>query len=85
MQIVKGFGLTRHNSADSVPTSNLVCIKEVAIKTAFSHMINIAGILYYTCSLVIKTECIRYKRMPSTNVFNEMRVKITVLSSKKKF
>ena len=24
-------GVTRHNSADSVPTSNLVCIKEVAI------------------------------------------------------
>ena len=29
---------TRHNSADSVPTSNLVCIEEVAIRTAFSHM-----------------------------------------------
>ena len=27
--------LTRHNSADSVPTSNLVCIKEVAIRTTF--------------------------------------------------
>ena len=26
---------TRHNSADSVPTSNLVCIKEVAIGTTF--------------------------------------------------
>ena len=24
---------TRHNSADSVPTSNLVCITEVAIRT----------------------------------------------------
>ena len=29
---------TRHNSADSVPTSNLVCIKEVAIRTIFNHM-----------------------------------------------
>ena len=27
--------ITRHNPADSVPTSNLVCIKEVAIKTTF--------------------------------------------------
>ena len=36
----------RHNSADSVPTSNLVCIKEVAIRTTFSLMINIAGIIY---------------------------------------
>ena len=26
---------TRHNSADSVPTSNLVCIKKVAIRTTF--------------------------------------------------
>ena len=25
--------VTRHNSADSVPTSNLVCITEVAIRT----------------------------------------------------
>ena len=40
---------TRHNSADSVPTSNLVCIKEVAIRTTFC----IAGIIYYTCNLVI--------------------------------
>ena len=38
---------TRHNSADSVPTSNLVCIKEVAIGTAFC----IPGIIYYTCNL----------------------------------
>ena len=27
----KGITYTRHNSVDSVPTSNLVCIKEVAI------------------------------------------------------
>ena len=32
---------TRHNSGDSVLTSNLVCIKEVAIRTTFSHMVNI--------------------------------------------
>ena len=32
--------VTRHNSADSVPTSNLVCIKEVAIRSTFC----IAGI-----------------------------------------
>ena len=44
---------TRHNSADSVPTSNLICINEVAIRNTFCHMINIAGIIYYTCSLVI--------------------------------
>ena len=40
---------TRHNSTDSVPTSNLVCIKEVTIGTTFSHMINIIGKIYYTC------------------------------------
>ena len=40
---------TRHNSADSVPTSNLVCITEVAIRTTFC----IAGITYYTCNFVI--------------------------------
>ena len=32
----------RQNSADFLPTSNLVCIKEVAFRTTFSHMINIA-------------------------------------------
>ena len=37
---------TRHNSADSVPTSNLICIKEVAIRTTFC----IAGILYLQLS-----------------------------------
>ena len=46
-------GHNRHNSADSVPTSNLVCIKEVAIRTTFNHMMNIAGIISYTCNLVI--------------------------------
>ena len=30
------YGCTRHNSADSVPTSNLVFLKEVAIRTTFS-------------------------------------------------
>ena len=37
-------------SANLVPTSNLVCIKNVAIRTTSSHKINIAGIIYYTCS-----------------------------------
>ena len=32
---------TRHNSADSVPTSNLICITEVAIRTTLC----IAGII----------------------------------------
>ena len=49
--------VTRHNSADSIPTPNLVCIKEVAIRTTFSHMINIAEIIYNTCSLVIDIQC----------------------------
>ena len=42
-----------HNSANSALTSNLVCVKEIAIKTTCGHMISIAGIIYYTCSLVI--------------------------------
>ena len=36
------------------------CTKEVAGRTTFSHIINIAGIIYYTCSLVIDIECTRY-------------------------
>ena len=40
---------TRHNSADSVPTSNFVCITEVAIKTTFRNIFNIAGIIMCTC------------------------------------
>ena len=51
---------TRQNSADSVPTSNLVCIKEVAIRTTFKRIINIAGIICYICSLVIDIQCTRY-------------------------
>ena len=58
---------TRHNSDDSVPTSNLVCIKEVAIRTTFC----IAGIIYYTCNLVIDIQCTRYK-----NAFNKRFSKI---------
>ena len=54
---------TRHNLADSVPTSDLVCIKEVTIRTIFIHMIT--GITYYTCRLVIDIQCTRYE-----NVFN---------------
>ena len=68
---------TRHNSADSVPTSNLVCIKDVAITTTFC----IAGIIYYTCNLIIDIQCTRYKKMPSPNVFRELCVKITMLRS----
>ena len=48
---------TRHNSADSVPTSNLVCITEVAIRT----ILCIAGIIYYTCNLITDSQCIRYR------------------------
>ena len=66
---------TRHNSADSVPTSNLVCIKEVAIRITFC----IVGIIYYKCNLVTDIQCTRYK-MPSTNVFN-VCVKISLLRS----
>ena len=53
---------TRHNSADSVPTSNLVCIMEVAIRTTSSRLIIIVRIIYYIGSLVINIQCIRYKR-----------------------
>ena len=53
---------TRHNTTDSVPTSNLVCIKEVAIRTTFC----IARISYYTCNLVTYIQCTRYK-----NAFNK--------------
>ena len=53
---------TRHNSADSVPTSNLVCIKEVAIRTTLCT----AGIIYYTYNLITDIQCTRYK-----NTFNK--------------
>ena len=43
-------------------TSNLVCFAEVTIRTTFSHMISFAGNLL---------------KMPSTNVFNKLCVKIT--------
>ena len=48
---------TRQNWADSIPTSNLVCIKKVAVRTTFC----IAGIIYYTCNLVTDIQCTRYK------------------------
>ena len=60
---------TRHNSADSVPTRNLVCIKDIAIRTTFSHMINIAGIIYYICSLPNDIQCTRYKNAFKKNHF----------------
>ena len=53
---------TRHNSADSIPTSNFVCIKEVAIRTTLC----IAGLIYYTCNLVTDVQCTRYE-----NAFNK--------------
>ena len=70
----------RHNSADSIPTSNLVCNKEVAIRTTFSHMINIAEIIDYTCSLVIDIQRARKKKK---DVFNDLCVEITLLRSLK--
>ena len=55
-------GITNHDSEDSVLTSNLVCMKEVAIRSIFC----VAGIIYYTCNLVIDIQCTRYK-----NAFNK--------------
>ena len=53
-------------------TSNLVCIKEVAIRlTTFSHIINIAGIIYCACRLDIDIRCTGYKNA-FNNVFNEL-------------
>ena len=46
--------------------SNLVCIKKFAIRTTSSHMLNITEIIYYTYSIVIDTQCTRYK-----NAFNK--------------
>ena len=60
--LISSYILSQKCPVDSVPTSNLACIKEVAISTTFSHMINIAGITYYTCSLVIDIHCTRNKR-----------------------
>ena len=74
------FRITRHQKADSVPTSNVVCVKEVAIRTTFSHMIDIAGIIYYICSFVIDIQCTRYKNA-FKNVFNELCVKTALLRS----
>ena len=53
---------TCHNSADSVSTSNIVCVKEVATRSTFY----IAGIMFYTCNLVTDIQCTRYK-----NTFNK--------------
>ena len=65
---------TRYNSADSLPTSN---IKEVAILTTFSHVINIAELIYYTCSFVTDIQYTCYK-----NAFkNSFCVKTTLLRS----
>ena len=53
--------LVTTESADSVPTSNLVCtIKEVAIRTALC----IAGLSYYTCNFTSQTRGFGLKRQP---------------------
>ena len=52
---------TLHNSADSVPTSNLVRIMEAAIRTTVYRW----NILLL-CSLVIDSQCTPYK-----NAFNK--------------
>ena len=62
--------ITRHNSADSIPTSNLVCMLEVAIKTIFSQIINIAGIIFHTYSLVIDTQNTLIKCLQQTFLTN---------------
>ena len=58
---------TRYTSADSVPTSNLVCIKEVAIRTTLC----IAGLIDYICNLVTDIQCTRFK-----NAFNKRFLRI---------
>ena len=68
---------TRHKSADCMPTSNLACNRDVAIRTSFSHMIKIAEIIYYTCNLVIDIQYTRYDNA----VFNELCGKATLLRS----
>ena len=69
---------TRYNSADSVPTSNLVCTKEVAPRTTFY----IADIIWYTFNLVNEIQYTRYK-MPSKNVLNKLCNKNKIYSEKK--
>ena len=54
---LKFYRLVSSSKSLSSDTSNLVCVKEVAIKSTFSHMINIAGIIYDTCSVVIDIQC----------------------------
>ena len=69
------YAIIRHNSANSVPTSNLVCIKEVAIRTTFC----IAGIICYSCNLVINIQSIHYK-----NAFNKRFSRIVCQSNSAK-
>ena len=51
---------TRHNSADSVPTSNLVCIGSPLelLSVTWSILLKI----YFICSLVVDIQCTRYKK-----------------------
>ena len=80
MKSTSRLNITHHNSADSVPTSNLVSITEVAIRTTFSHMISIAGIIYYTHSLVVGVQCIHYENA-FNKLFDELCVKTILLES----
>ena len=57
-QFLTCFPSTRHNSVDS----NLVCIKEVTIRTTFC----VAGVINYTCNLVTDIQCTCYE-----NAFNK--------------
>ena len=56
-------------------TSNLDFIKEVTIRITFC----IAGIIYYTCSLVIDIQFIHYNKRAFNKRFYELCVKITLL------
>ena len=68
-----------HNSADSAPTSDpLVTTRPIpylyqsssVLQSPPLELLSIAGIIYYTCILVIDIQCTRQK-LPSTNAFNE--------------
>ena len=44
----------------------LSVLRRTISRTTFSHMNNIAGIIYYICTLAIDIQCTRYK-----NAFNQ--------------
>ena len=66
-----------HNSADSVPTSNLIYIKEVAISTTSSLIVNCPGNFATPAAKLLTFSVLFVKKIPSTNVFNVLCVKIT--------